>query len=157
MATTSHQTHQVKDRAKDATNTAADKASDFASHAADKASNLASQAADKASSMASQVADKASDYASRAGEKIENAASSVGTGMKNLAGTVRDNTPNSGYLGTASDRVADTLEAGGKYLEDKGFSGMADDMAGLIKRNPIPAVLIGIGLGYLIACTTRRS
>jgi hypothetical protein len=146
MATTTNQGQQVKDKAKDAANTAIDKAGDFAS-----------KAADKASSFASQAADKAGEYASKAGEKADSATSSVGSGMKNLADTVRENTPHSGMLGTASEQVASGLEAGGKYLEDKGLSGIGDDLAGLIKNHPIPAVLIGIGIGYLIACSTNRS
>jgi hypothetical protein len=146
MATTTNQGQQMKEKAKDAANTAVDKASDFAS-----------KAADKASSFASQAADKASDFASKAGERADDAASSVGSGMKNLAGTVRENTPNSGMLGAASEQVASGLEAGGKYLQDKGLSGMGDDLTGLIKNHPIPAVLIGIGIGYLIACSTSRS
>jgi ABC-type transporter Mla subunit MlaD len=146
MATTTNQGQQVKDKAKDAANTAIDKAGDFASKAADKASNFASQAADKAG-----------EYASKAGEKADNAASSVGGSMKNLADTVRDNAPNSGMLGAASEQVASGLETGGKYLEDKGLSGIGDDLTGLIKNHPIPAVLIGIGIGYLIACSTSRS
>lgn len=146
MATTTNQGQQVKDKAKDAANTAIDKAGDFAS-----------KAADKASSFASQAADKAGEYASKAGEKADNAASSVGGSMKNLADTVRDNAPNSGMLGAASEQVASGLETGGKYLEDKGLSGIGDDLTGLIKNHPIPAVLIGIGIGYLIACSTSRS
>jgi hypothetical protein len=146
MATTTNQTQQVKDKAKDAANTAIDKAGDFASKTADKASHLAHQ-----------VGDKASEYASQAGQKADNAASSVGSGMKSLADTVREHTPHGGMLGSASEKVAEGLEAGGKYLEDKGLSGIGDDLTGLIKRNPIPAVLIGIGLGYLIASATHRS
>jgi len=75
--------------------------------------------------------------------------------MRSLAGQVREHSPNSGVLGSAGDRVAEGLEGAGRYLEDKGLAGMSDDLAGVIKRNPIPAVLIGIGIGYLIACSTR--
>jgi ABC-type transporter Mla subunit MlaD len=134
MATTTNTSQQVKDKAKDAANTAIDKASDFAQRAGEKAGDLAHQA----------------------GERADTAASSVGTGMKNLAGTVREHTPQGGMLGAASERVAEGLEAGGKYLEDKGLSGVGEDFAGLIRRNPIPAVLIGIGLGFLIASATSR-
>jgi len=155
--TTNHGQQQVKDKAKDAANTAIDKTSDFASKTADKASNFASQVGDKASNLAHQVGDKASEYASQAGQKADNAASSVGSGMKNLADTVREHSPHGGMLGSASEQVASGLEAGGKYLEDKGLSGIGDDLTCLIKKNPIPAVLIGIGIGYLIASATSRS
>jgi hypothetical protein len=58
-------------------------------------------------------------------------------------------------LGRASEAVASTLESGGSYLEDKHLSGMADDVTQMIRRNPIPAVLIGVGLGFLIGRTLR--
>lgn len=155
MATT-NQGHQVKDRAKDAANTAIDKASDFAAKAGDKANDFASRAADKASDIASQAADKASEYASKAGEGADSAASSVGTGMQHLADTVREKMPHSGMLGAASEQVAAGLETGGRYLEDRGLSGIGNDLSGLIKNHPIPAVLVGIGIGYLIACSTSN-
>jgi hypothetical protein len=34
---------------------------------------------------------------------------------------------------------------------------MAEDLTDLIKRNPIPAVLIGVGIGFLLAQLTRSS
>jgi len=75
--------------------------------------------------------------------------------MQSLADTVRQHTPESGVLGSASRSVADTLDQTGKYVEDRNLSGMMDDVTGLIKRNPIPAVLIGLGIGFLIGRTLR--
>jgi uncharacterized membrane-anchored protein YhcB (DUF1043 family) len=35
---------------------------------------------------------------------------------------------------------------------------MAEDFTGMIRRNPIPALLIGVAVGFLIArATSRRS
>jgi uncharacterized membrane-anchored protein YhcB (DUF1043 family) len=35
---------------------------------------------------------------------------------------------------------------------------MAEDFTGMIRRNPIPALLIGVAFGFLIArATSRRS
>jgi ElaB/YqjD/DUF883 family membrane-anchored ribosome-binding protein len=75
--------------------------------------------------------------------------------MQSLAGSVRDKAPESGMLGQASDYVADTLEQTGRYIQDKNLSGMMDDMTGLIRRNPIPAVLIGLGVGFLLGRALR--
>jgi hypothetical protein len=69
---------------------------------------------------------------------------------QNLTNQVRDSGPNSGMLGTATRTVADGLEGAGQYISDKNLSGMMDDMTGLIKRNPIPALLLGLGIGFLI-------
>jgi hypothetical protein len=59
-------------------------------------------------------------------------------------------------MGTAASKVADTLERGGRYLQEEGLSGIAGDVTDLIKRNPIPALLVGIGIGFLLAQALRR-
>jgi hypothetical protein len=75
--------------------------------------------------------------------------------MESLADTVRDRGPESGLLGRATRGVADALEGSGKYLEEKNLSGMADDVTSMIKKNPIPALLIGIGVGFLLGRALR--
>jgi hypothetical protein len=60
--------------------------------------------------------------------------------------------------GEASTAVANTLENTGRHLQKEGLKGIADDVTNLIRRNPIPALLVGLGVGFLIArATTRRS
>jgi hypothetical protein len=51
--------------------------------------------------------------------------------------------------------VAETLDSGGRYLKEEGMTGMANDLTDMIKRNPIPALLVGVCLGVLIARATR--
>jgi len=135
---------QAGEKVKDAANTAYDKAKDTAGTAYDKAKDMAGQAGDALGSAASTV-----------GKRAEDATASAGSGMQSLAGTVRDQGPQSGMLGQATRGVASALEQGGKYLEDKNLSGMADDLTGLIKNNPIPALLIGVGVGFLLGRAIR--
>jgi hypothetical protein len=68
---------------------------------------------------------------------------------------VKNKAPSSGYLGSAAQSVASGLESGGRYLENQGLSGMGEDLTNLIRRNPIPALFVGIGLGFLLARLTR--
>jgi hypothetical protein len=75
--------------------------------------------------------------------------------MHSLGEKLHDAAPEHGILGKAADCVANTLEAGGRYLEEKKISGMAGDVTDMIRRNPIPALLVGIGLGFLLARTLR--
>jgi hypothetical protein len=75
--------------------------------------------------------------------------------MQSLAGTIREKAPQEGMMGHAASSVAGALESGGRYLQEEGLSGMGRDISSLIRRNPIPAVLIGVGIGYLIARATR--
>jgi hypothetical protein len=151
MASVTNQIQNVKDKAKDTTSTVADKARDVVSNVADKAGDVANRAGD----MAHKAAEKAGQYASAAGDKADNAVESVGGSLKSFAGTLRENLPHQGMLGGATESVAGALESGGRYLEDKGLSGIGADVTDLIKRNPVPAVLLALGLGYLIARSTR--
>jgi len=102
-------------------------------------------------STVSATAFEALQHAAQAvGQKAEDATASVGSSMQKVADTVRDQGPNAGILGTATHTVADAIEGTGKYLEDKNLHGMMEDVTGLIKRNPIPAVLLGLGIGFLV-------
>jgi len=131
------------------------KAQDTGTAVLDKTKEMASTASDKAKDAASTVAQKAEDFASNVGHKAEDATSAVGDSMKNLASSIRENAPQGGFVGSASSTVADTLESGGRYLQEEGLKGIGEDLTNLIKRNPIPALLVGIGLGYMIARATR--
>jgi hypothetical protein len=116
-----------------------------------------SSVADKAKDIASNVADKAKEAACGVGARAEDATHAVGSGMQSLAGTVRDKLPQSGMLGSAGSTLASGLENTGRYLQEGGLKGMGEDLTSMIRRNPLPAMLIGIGLGFMLARFTSRS
>jgi hypothetical protein len=132
-----------------------DKAKDQASAGWDKTKDAASTAADKAKDAASHVGQAVSHAASAVGQKAEDATASVGQGIQHLGDRVKQSGPHSGMLGRATDTVADALKDTGRYLEDKNLSGLAEDVTQLIRRNPIPALLLGVGIGFLLARTLR--
>jgi len=132
-----------------------DKAKDVASSAAHNVSEAASSAANRAKEMASSVTHAAGETASNVGHKAEEATSAVGGSMRSLAGTLRENLPHEGMMGSASSAVADTLDRGGRYLQEEGLQGIGEDLTNLIRRNPIPALLVGIAVGFLIARSVR--
>lgn len=136
---------------------AKEKAQNAASNVADKARDAAGNVADKARDVASTVGHKVSDAASTVGHKADDAACSVGHGMQSFAGTLREKLPHEGMMGSASSTIADTIERGGRYLEEEGLSGVAEDLTSLVRRNPIPSVLIAVGVGFLLARATTRS
>jgi len=121
----------------------------------ENAKDAASDVLNKGRDIGATVANKAGETASYVGKKAEDAACAVGTGMKNLAGTIREKTPDKGMMGSATSAVADTLESGGRYLERQGFSGMGEDLTNMIRRNPIPSVLLCLGVGFLLARATN--
>lgn len=136
--------HNVADKARDTAHTVADKAKDAAHSVADSTRDMASQAGQAVSSAANTVGKKAEEWTATAGHRFES-----------LADTVRDKGPASGVLGKANEAVADGLEKTGEYMADKNLSGMMGDVTDLIKRNPIPALLVGLGIGYLLGKSLR--
>lgn len=113
----------------------------------------------KAGQVGTEAADKAKEAfmatGAAVGEAVDAGASAVGGGMKSLAGTIQKQGPQDGMFGDATSTVAKTLEQGGKYLQKEGLTGMADDIGEMIKKNPIPAVLVGVGIGFLLGQLIR--
>ncbi len=142
---------------KDQGQSALDKTKEAASHVGDKAKDAASKVGDMAKDAASKVSDMASSAASSAGKSADKWTSAAGTGVKHLGETLKEKGPHDGMLGDATRAVADTIQQGGRYIEQEGLSGMADDVTELIRRNPLPAVLVGIGIGFLIGRTLGGS
>jgi hypothetical protein len=114
-----------------------------------------SGAGTQGASLTEKAKDVASSAAHSAAQKADSAVGSVGSGMESLAGTIRQHAPDSGMLRTASQKVARGLESGGRYLQEEGLSGIGEDLTNLIRRNPIPALLIGLGLGFLVGRALR--
>jgi hypothetical protein len=135
---------------------AKNKARDTASEITDKAKEVSSNMTEQARNVGSAVTQRAEDVAANIGHRAQEATGAVAGSMKSLAGAMREKMPHEGMMGRASTAVADSLERGGQYLKEEGLSGMANDLTNLIRRNPIPAVLAGIGIGFLIARATRR-
>lgn len=148
-------TQSMTDKAREAAADLKDRAQETAQNLGEQAGQTASHLTERAGEMASNVANRAGEMASQAGRRADGAVSSAGRGMESFAETVRERGPSSGMLGSATSAVADTLENAGEYLESHGLGGIASDLTETIRRNPIPALLVGIGLGFLIARATR--
>jgi len=151
------QTNKAKDEVKAAATEVKRDVQAAAGNIADQARDAAGNVVDRAKDIAGNVADRAKDFAGNVGQRAEDGLGAVASGISSLAGTIRENTPQSGVLHDVGARVAEGLETSGRYLEREGFSGMADDLTDLIRRNPIPALLVGVGLGFLLARSTSRS
>jgi hypothetical protein len=81
------------------------------------------------------VREKVQEVAHAVGQKAEDAKAAVGSGMQSLG---------------------HKIESGGKYLQEEDLKSIAQDLTNVVRRNPIPAMLVGIGLGFLVGCALRR-
>jgi len=112
-------------------------------------------AADKAKEAAASVGEMASKAVAAVGKKADDMTATAGCDIKHWGDALSEKTPHEGLIGHASQAVADTLKGGGRYLEEAKFSGMADDVTMVIKRNPVPAVLVGFSLGFILGRALR--
>ena len=142
---TADQAHDTIDRATDKAHSAVDAAADKAQTMADKAQQVAGDVQDRAADMGSQVAEKADAATTTVGEK-----------MTDMAQTIRQKAPVSGPVADAADTAADTLQRAGTYLQQQDLADMRADLENLIRRHPVESLLIGFGLGYLLARSMRR-
>jgi len=91
------------------------------------------------------------------GEAAEAATTALGRRLQSIAKDVAGKSSalgvlggsRGGVLGVASTAVAVGLDRSGKFLESEGFQGTVKGVSEQMKRNPIPFLLVGIGLGYL--------
>jgi hypothetical protein len=113
----------------------------------------------KAQEWAGNVANKAQETASAVVEKTNDGIAAVGHQMNALSGSVRSAAPHNGAIGSAAAVVADELQAGGRYLEGHGLDAIGKDLTEVVRRHPVPSVLIGFGIGCLVGMVIlpRRS
>jgi len=143
--TTYSATEREIDRTADQAQSTIDTVRDKAQDVAGKAQDVASDVKDRATQVGSQVADKADAATTTVGEKMTDAAQAL-----------RQNAPDSGPLAGAADTAADTLQRAGSYLQEQDLADMRADLENLIRRHPVESLLVGFGLGYLLARSMRR-
>jgi uncharacterized protein YjbJ (UPF0337 family) len=82
--------------------------------------------------------------------------SAVGEKIGSLADVIREKAPHEGAVGTAATAVAEKLNVAGSYLQEKDLNHVLSDVSSMIRRYPVPSLLVGLGIGYLLARSTRR-
>jgi uncharacterized protein YjbJ (UPF0337 family) len=82
------------------------------------------------------------------GETVNTAAHDVAARLTGAAGAVGATVQETGA--TAARAVADTVKGAGGYLQATGMDRITGDVSGLIRRYPVSAVLIGLGIGLLV-------
>jgi hypothetical protein len=132
------------------------KAGDMAQNAVDKIKQTAS---DRRSKDPSEIVDdaraKAAEVGDAAANKVDSAMTATGEQMSTLAQSVRENAPE-GKAGEVASKAADALDRGGEYLQTADLQMVRGDLERVIREHPIESLLVGVGIGYLVARATRR-
>jgi uncharacterized protein YjbJ (UPF0337 family) len=99
---------------------------------------------------------KAREFGATAANKANQAAPVIGGKMKSLARVIRRKAPHEGKIGTTATKVAGGLESASYYLQEKKFDHLGEDFRGLVRRYPLQSVLVGLGLGFLLAGRKKK-
>jgi uncharacterized protein YjbJ (UPF0337 family) len=110
---------------------------------------------DKTGGVVAKVTAKAQELGATAANKANEAATVVGEKIGSLANVIREKAPREGAVATAATTVVDGLESAGSYLREKKFDHLAKDVTDLVRTYPVQSLLIGVGIGYLLARRTR--
>jgi ElaB/YqjD/DUF883 family membrane-anchored ribosome-binding protein len=124
-------------------------------NAADKARDMARGAVESARDTATGVMDRARDVAGTVADKACDAAGNVADTARDWASGAVNAVKDSGVVNKAEEYVSEAWETGSRYVHEHNIKDMADDVAGVIRRNPIPALLIGVGVGFLLGRSLR--
>ena len=89
------------------------------------------------------------------GETVHTAAHDVAARLTETAGAVGATVQET--AATAARTVTDTVKGAGGYLQTTGMDQITGDVAGLIRRYPVPAVLIGLGIGLLVGHSLAKA
>lgn len=91
---------------------------------------------------------------------LDEATVSLGRHLRSLAGNLDQRQGSSGFKSIATFAASKSLEKAGRYLEVAGFEGVREDLTIQVKKNPIPFIVAGLGVGILVGrllLPTRRS
>jgi len=111
---------------------------------------------DKTAGILANVSAKAQELGATAAKKAIEAAPLVGEKMESLATAIRERAPRQGTLGTATTKVAEGLESASHYLQERKFDHLGEDFRGLVRRYPLQSILVGLGLGFLLAGRNKK-
>jgi uncharacterized protein YjbJ (UPF0337 family) len=89
-----------------------------------------------------------SAQASGVAATVASAAQEVASRVTETAGTAA--TKAQEMAGAAATAVTDTVAGVGTYVQEKGLQGLSGDLTDLIRRHPVPALLVGLGIGFVL-------
>jgi ElaB/YqjD/DUF883 family membrane-anchored ribosome-binding protein len=99
-----------------------------------------------------QVARRGEELVDKASEKARETAETVGDKISGASDAIQGKLRETGKeVGEVVSAVSEKVRSSAQYLEESSVQEMVEDVTTLIKRYPIHAVIIGAGIGFLLA------
>lgn len=88
-------------------------------------------------------------------ERMNEGLRAAGTQLSGLARQLRERAP-AGQGGEAAHSAASMLDRGAGYLQSADAETIRGDLEGWIRRNPLQALAVGVGLGFALGRALKR-
>jgi ElaB/YqjD/DUF883 family membrane-anchored ribosome-binding protein len=121
-----------------------------------KISETAHRVADRTREVASTVKTRASEIGSRVVDRTDAAMSAAGERIEHLGQSIRNRATDEGRMGRVLNRTASALEQGGLYLQESTPTDVRMDLEDVMRKRPLTTLLVGAGIGFLIARALRK-
>ena len=109
------------------------------------------------------ASDATGGWLGRATDKLDSARGPAADRLYGAADAIRDQAQSLFEHEAISERVADVahdaadrIDQSAEYLERRKVAQMAQDVTALVRRNPVPSLLIAATVGFLCARAFRR-
>lgn len=136
---------------------------------AEEAARRAEEARGRAQTTASKVAGEAHEVIGRANaqinpmqgqggqvnERLNQSLRAASRQMGDLAKQLRQRAP-AGQAAEVAHVAASALDQGAGYLQHADAQSIQDDLERLIRQNPLQALAVGVGLGFLLGRAFKR-
>jgi ElaB/YqjD/DUF883 family membrane-anchored ribosome-binding protein len=124
---------------------------------ADQASDIAKRAKDSMSDTVKTVKEKTQEFGRAAANKIEENRVSAAGALHNAASSMHDNAAKLPNGPDMANSAADKVDAVAGYLQGHDTKQMMADVETLVKKNPVPALLMAGAVGFLIGRALRNN
>ncbi len=117
----------------------------------------AARQAEAARSRAREAIGQASEQGgnTQLNERLNQGIRTASRQMGSLAQQVRQRAPE-GQAGEVAQATAGVLDRGADYLQGADIESLQSDLERMIRRSPLQALAIGVGVGFLIGRTLKR-
>ncbi len=127
------------------------------SQLSDQASEMAKRAKDAVSDTAKTAKDKAQEFGRTAANKLEENRMSAAGALHNAAGSLHDNAGKLPGGPDMANSAAQKVDAVAGYLQSHDAKKMMADVETIVKKNPLPALLVAGAVGFLIGRALRSN
>jgi hypothetical protein len=83
-------------------------------------------------------------------------ARTTGAALGEIAGAMREQAPTAGPVGDVARQVAGGIDRGGSFIIQQADDGVIANVGRLIRQNPVPTALAGVGVLFLALRRLRR-